>query len=52
MGSDSVYLQTLNAIYAKFHAFSTFGHFHVISTTLDHLTQNWVQFIYFSSVEA
>ena len=41
-----------SAIYAKFHVFSNFGHFHMFSMTLDQLTQNWVQFIQFSSVEA
>ena len=49
---DSVYLQTFSDTHAKFHVFSNFGHFHVFFTALDYLTQNWVQFIHFSSVEA
>ena len=52
MCSYSVYLQTFSAIFAKFHVFSNFDYFHMFPMTLDQLTQNWVQFIHFSSVEA
>ena len=52
MCSDSAYLLPFSVLNAKFHAFSNFVDFHAFPTTLDHLTQNWVQFIHFSSVEA
>ena len=52
MCTEVVYLACTTTIQYRMVYFSYFCVLLVISITLDHLTQNWVQFIHFSSVEA